>query len=1197
MAIRCSHAGLVQLPVYTRPVCTRVMTFNTRHSSFVEQLSARLMAELAAAPLPDPLAPEYVLVDNRVLGDWLNLQIAQQQGIAANIRYIQPHELFWLLARCLVSASLPQQTPLSKTEMTWKLYGLLDEQNPSGQALLAQSPVAPVRAYLAGDERRDLKRYQLAGSVADLFDQYMIYRPDWILKWQEGKAVLDADDNEQWQALLFQSLGGERVQAWPHRAAIEKKLLQRLATENIASLQEQIPFTRLSVFGITSMPPMLVQLLACLGRSVDVHTYVLNPCQEYWSLISSARELAKKMQLAKKEAHSEFAEDQHYEIGNPLLASQGVQVRDFIALLQNAGDTDPEFLSPEFLSADDENKDDSNLLEAIQREIRELRYKGESAQSDYISQGRKQAVPDNPVTADKTIPAIHIHNCHSVMREVEVLHDQLRDILACNPDLATRDIVVMMPRVAPYVASIHAVFNSGDEAQRLDYHISDRSALEESPLLHSLLSLLKLPESRLPLSEILALLEVPALQRRFAIDADSYSVIKQWLVESGMRWGIDAAHRQSLGLPAYAEASWEFAFNRLMAGYAMTDAVVTLATAGQDQPIQAYDLIEGSNSAAFDSLLQFWQSLLAWRKTLTSDATPQAWAERLRTMLAHFFDVAEEQEVLAIKAAHKSIAVLDDVETQQWFSGPLSLEVIRELLQPTLAQQASAHNHWREGIKFCSLMPMRGVPFKVIYVMGMNMDDYPRRIEKRSFDLMRYQYRPGDRASRVDDRWLFLEALLSARRYFHVSYIGRDMYRNEKREPSVVLSELMDYCHHGYELQANDLLTEHPLQPFSEQYFRRDKSGLSSRLVSFNSEAWHIAQAKTSLLITDNSIDSGADQRWQTAEPKRSGQESSEVDTVALNDFIQFFTKPAAWFFGRKHRVWLDVEEETVNDDENFGDFSGIDKWNLRAELIRTANAQSQQPTDLVAARDLQVDALVASRRAQGHWPLGLAGDIEKTQLASAVDADYLWASYGCQMLSERIRIGSGANSLWIDAEFPVLADGSLLIHSASSYGDDKKLDFYIRTALLKKVQRPDFVFSKAQACFYKSRSSVRDEILAVDIFDQHNDQFLSLLAELYWRYQSCGLPFEAELSRVLANTDSEEDRKEIIEDAWYKNSPWSKGFASDSKKRSYYGSAAALSSASFYAISKSIWSVIDTWYETTAAQQKAAKAAKGKKS
>jgi exodeoxyribonuclease V gamma subunit len=101
--------------------------------------------------------------------------------------------------------------------------------------------------------------------------------------------------------------------------------------------------------------------------------------------------------------------------------------------------------------------------------------------------------------------------------------------------------------------------------------------------------------------------------------------------------------------------------------------------------------------------------------------------------------------------------------------------------------------------------------------------------------------------------------LLSARQYFHVSYIGRDMHRNEIREPSVVLAELQDYLRHGYDLPDACVQTEHPLQPFGEEYFLADKKDVSQRLVSFNPQALAIAQARQQAAITDYAL---AD-RWE----------------------------------------------------------------------------------------------------------------------------------------------------------------------------------------------------------------------------------------------------------------------------------------------------------------------------------------------
>lgn len=1126
------------------------MSFTTIHSNRVENLRAALVAEMfGQGPTQvSPLIKEYVLVDNRVLGDWVNLQLAQAEGIAANINYIQPHQLFWELARAVVSAQIPRETPLSKEEMTWVLYGLLEDKT-----LLAIADMLPVKNYLAGESNRSLKQYQFAASVADLFDQYLVYRPDWIIKWSAGKIVEDNKwgDNEkaseQWQRLLWMKLQ-EQSQGEPalrHRAEIEKKLLEKLAAPS-GSLANTLPMQRLFVFGMTAMPPRLLDMLMLLGKHIAVSVYVLNPCEHHWFDIESEKKLARLDSKKRIDA-------QKFDIGNPLLASQGTQVQEFVASIYNRMDQYGDIEDLAAFSAPGKQ----TLLQCIQQEILDLEYRGKIATLMPAEDAAvKQAIPAAELNAD-AIQSLHIHSCHSALREVEVLHDQLLAMFNKDPTLNPRDVVVMMPRVTPYVACIHSVFHA------MPYHISDRTQAEESPLLNSLVTLLRLPESRLPLSEVLALLEVPAIQRRFNLDYEGYTEIKRWLVDAGVRWGLDSEHRQQAGLPAYAEASWEFGFNRLMAGYALSSSDASLLTLG-NSIVQPYDYIEGSNSSNFDALLVFWKTLRQWRTQLNTEASAGVWAERLRNLLDDFFDSADEQELTAIRAAHSSVAILDQAEERAWFKGKLPLAVIRDVVQPALQQSSAGQNHWREGIKFCSLMPMRGVPFKVVYIMGMNMEDYPRRIEKRSFDLMRKNHRAGDRASRIDDRWLFLEALLSARQFFHISYIGRDIFRNEKREPSVVLSELIDYCRHGYDFPAHALQTEHPLQPFSDQYFRRDKSRLSPRLVSFNKEAWNIASAKNGR--ADNSVD--GDLRWKT------GLLKTEIPTpvVALNDFIKFFTRPGEWFFTSKHKVWLEVEDNTINDNENFGDFNALDKWQLRAELIKMVNrlpVNTQDKTSREEIRDALVEQIAQVHNAQGSWPLGAAAEVEKSRLKS-VDADYLWASYGKQDITDTISIGAGVYKLVIDATFPI-ADSALIIHSAGSYKIANKLDFYIRLALAVKAGK----VTKGIACFNDKKA---DEILAHNISEAHNNTFLSVLTEMYQRYQESGLPFEPELSHTLAHTEDADEREEVIEEAWNKQGEWGSGIAYQSKKRSYYGHIDALRSDIFLGVSQSIWSAVDDW-------------------
>jgi exodeoxyribonuclease V gamma subunit len=826
----------------------------------------------------------------------------------------------------------------------------------------------------------------------------------------------------------------------------------------------------------------------------------------------------------------------------------------------------------------------NSLLQCIQQEILDLEYQGKIASLEPASLKQGKAQPQKkPLPGSElkqgAMQSLHIHSCHSVMREVEVLYDQLLAMFDKDKTLMPRDVVVMMPRVAPYVACIHSVFNN-NQFDKLPYHISDRSLAEESPLLNSLVTLLRLPESRLPLSEVLALLEVPAIQRRFGLDYDSYNTLKRWLVDAGVRWGLDSEHRKQLGLPEYSESSWEFGFNRLMAGYAMSannnsrytnDSIVCLDTGkGQQQYVQPYDNIEGSNSDSFNSLLMFWHMLKKWRLALNTNATPRLWAERLRNMLEDFFDSEGEQEANAIKVARSSFSMLDQAEESRWFTGEITLAVIRDVVQPALQQSAAGQNHWREGIKFCSLMPMRGVPFKVVYIMGMNMEDYPRRIEKRSFDLMRNNHRPGDRASRIDDRWLFLEALLSARQFFHVSYIGRDIFRNEKREPSVVLSELIDYCRHGYDLSPDYLQTEHPLQPFSEKYFRQDKSGLSPQLISFNKEAWYIARAKNATAGKDFP----GEQRW----PVTALEAPATSDVVALDDFIKFFTKPWDWFFSSKHKVRLKIEDDSINDSENFGDFSALDKWQLRDELITRVNRQAGLITgqaERETLRDQLVEQMAQLHSAEGNWPLGVAGENEKL-LLKKMDTDYLWASYDQQMVSQRVTIGAGIHQLAIDCSFPLIqntsADRTLIVHSASSYKTANQLDFYIRLSLAIKAG----LATRGLSSFNDKKGEVISSSAV-----QGNDHLLAVLAELYLQYRESGLPFEPDLSRKLSQREEADDREEIIEDSWNEEkNNWSRGgIAYDSKKRSYYGHINTLRSDSFLEVSNNLWQAVDAWY------------------
>lgn len=1172
------------------------MPLKILHANRVETLFDDLAGRIVAAPAgAGVLEPETILLENPAMGSWINLQLARRHGVAANIRYLRLSGFFWALARAVVSADIPDDTPMNKAEMSWRLFGIL--QDP---AVTARAELAPVIRYLAPggrpDEWADLKRYQLAARVADLFDQYQMYRPQWVEDgWDRGReagAPRDCSDDwraaETWQRVLWQTLrdraGGA---ALPHRAAIHRRLCERLGSDAVPA---SLPFRRLFVFGVTALPASDLDVLLGLARHLEVCLYLFNPCAQHWCDIPGLRQAVREDRARYADGRADPALPPP-EIGNPLLAAQAQQVRDFLVLTYAKAE--------EYLLAAEVEDDavftepaparDTTLLAAVQQDILELSFRGEIATLERES-GEPWPLPGGECDG---APGIHIHSCHGPLREVEVLHDQLLDLFDRDPDLSPRDVVVMMPRVAPYVPYIRAVFEGTrrpDGRRLIDYHITDRTLVEESPILNSFQTLLRLPESRLPLSEVLGLLELPAVQRRFGLERGDYETLRQWLIDAGVRWGLDARHREAETGAAYREFSWDFGLDRMLAGYAMA------AGAGREVlGVQPLDDIEGGNAAAFDGLLRFWRQLRRYRDGMARDHDPAVWARLLNGLLDDFY-LPGEDDRRAFLELRRGLENLATAGEAGWHEDPIALSVVRAAVQPVLQQTAGRRHPWSEGVKFCSLLPMRGVPFEVVYLMGMNMEDYPRRIDRPGFDLMRDDYRPGDRSARVDDRWLFLEALLSARRAFHVSYAGQDMHRNESREPSVVVSELIDYLRDGYQtgafddegqLQPGRLFTRHPLQPFHPAYFKADPDG-DDRCFSFDRVAFDIAHAQA--VSRNGQVGADADERWRAPAVIATGPQADGDDTpveVDVDDFARFFAQPAQWFF--RHRgISLSRYEDMVSDEEIWADGDGLQTWQRVNGLLERIERGGRAPgADLAAEKSRVIAAYIDEQRAAGSWPLGTGGDRAASSLDNEI-AKY-WFFLVAAGPGEPRRIDhpvAGASperaGLHVTGAL-ACRGGRYLLQSASKQSRKGILDFYIRTALVA-ASHPDIseawaVFRTGRKTLYK-KETLDDVTYPTRFSDDfladrpRHETFLGRLAGLYLAYRERGLPFHPDLGLVLPGAPSGE-REVLAQEAWCENRVAMRHSLRD---RAYYVAPETLLSESFLAVSDALTVAVKEW-------------------
>ena len=839
----------------------------------------------------NPLQPTTVVVQSFGIGQWLKLRLAEQAGIAANIDCILPAELIWRLYRIfLPDVQLPHESPFSRQLLTWRIMQLLPECGIEANNNPVESKIfSPVQQYLHGKDDDQLRLYQLSDAIAGLFDQYLVYRPDWILNWQEGQLEASSPA-EKWQSILWQKiLQSPGLEPTQHRASLHQKFMTRV--QNLTAAPTELSST-LSIFGLSSLPQMHLQALQAVGTLINIDIYFLNPCEHYWGDIVAPKDLAKHSIRQLIKADGPLLEEDYLEVGNPLLASFGKQGREFLELLLD-NDT---LAVKEYFTRNEDSP--ANTLTTIKNDILAL----ESGSPLENSTPLKRA-SENSSTDDQSL---QIHCCHSRRRELEVLFNQLMSMLAQNSGLRPTDIMIMAPDISEYAALIPAVFQN-----HIYYSITDRPLAQESTILASFELILNLPRSRLTSTEVVDLLEVPAIQDKFSFADTDLEKIIFWIKESGIRWEMDGASKQSnWGLPASEHNTWGFGLRRLIMGMAMQQPT-------DESPMYASILpfeVEPADSQLIGRLCTFIDLVDSFRTRLAKPQTASEWQRTITALLDEFFLPSNDDEY-ALSYIHKALDKLQQQTRSCDYQTTLSHPLVHHWLNEQLAAESQSRGFISGGITFATLLPMRSVPFKVICLLGMNDNEFPRQDKPFGFDLMAADYRKGDRSKRNDDRYLFLEALISASEYFYLSYIGRSLKDNKPKPASVLVLELQDYLQTIY---GKSFEIEHPLQPFDKKYYDPEQPAYSS----YDSN-WYRA------LIAEP-----GESQFQDIELSP----AAEVPLSHSQQLTDFFRHPAKYYF-HQLGVFLETEDFDLMDTESF-QLDALERYQLADTALGILVAQ-----------------------------------------------------------------------------------------------------------------------------------------------------------------------------------------------------------------------------------------------------------------
>ena len=729
-------------------------------SNRTEVLAGALTSVVQSRPL-SPFEREVVVVQGRGVERWLTLFLAERLGVWANPSFPFPRAAIESVLDDLQIGDQGAARAYDPPHLKWHIA-----------EVLRSNEIPELQGYL-GVERDPTRVVRLAEQVARAFDRYVVYRPELIRLGLLG-------DTSSWQTTLWRAVV-ERL--GPND--LGSRIARALPKLRSKAWSERPRFRRLHLFALETLPPLFLEFFVALAESVPTFLYSLEPTVHYASGLEATSQLSLPLDLGRDS--SEDAE------GHPLLSSLGRLCRDFQEMLLNAD------ISLEEIDAFPSTEGKS-LLASLQSDILEFRGPPEPAQRRVLANSDQ---------------SISVHHCPSPMREVQVLHDLIRSALEDDPSLRPEDIIVMTPDLPSYAPAFEAVFRGG-AAESIPFEVHGLHPEDDFELVGDLLAVLETLQSRFTVLDVTRLLECRSLRDEFRFTQEEQRRLGELLQEAGVRWGVDAEHREELGFSGEGTHCWRNGLARLFLGFASMPGTTQLL----------HGLISRGSPSLSDAelvgrLSNLCELLFDLRHRTKRTHRLSDWVSLLHDLTDELFftqaDAAGSARVL-----RDALQELGDIGRLGAFQGLVTLTTIGDELRGRVTARGASAGFLRRGVTLTEVVPLRSIPFRMICLLGMSEESYPRADDRPSFDLTRRSRRIGDRTRREDDRHSFLQAVLCARERVVVTYSPRLQARHRASAPSAVVQELIEVVSRYYERASSGAalpVVAHPLHPFDEACF------------------------------------------------------------------------------------------------------------------------------------------------------------------------------------------------------------------------------------------------------------------------------------------------------------------------------------------------------------------------------------------
>jgi exodeoxyribonuclease V gamma subunit len=832
------------------------MSLELKVSNALESLASDLGRQLNNSA-GNVFIPHYIVTQTEGMNIWLKQQLALQLGIVANVDFKKPNDLIFKVYQLLGGI---YKTTLSRESLIWFLYELMGQRD-----FISRYPVQAAYFNVAGPEK-DLKRMGLAEKMADIFDQYQIYRPELIKDWNR---LTETTRNLDWQAFLW--IRAKRLSSveLPDKTFISEFILDKLKdTENTQRLIRTLPAVYL--FGLSIITRYHMDVLSEIAKVIDVHFYLLNPAPEiYWIDDKNEKDVAIWRQRGIPDTDTQL-------IGNNLLTSWGKVLQNTFRLLFKN-----EQLINSYETMGTIEPDPVSLLQKIQYDI----FNNETDGRFPLS------------TADLSDGSLTIYSNYTIANEVESLYHYLVHLVDhYKANISPRDIVVMVSDVDSYAPYIKAVFDNAPYPFR--FKIADVSLTQGDNIYSALQQVLKLNEQNFTSESVMQLLDSAYIRKRFRItDVERLRVLVH---EANIRFGMDGRREDETYL-----VSWTYGLKRMMYGLCLYGGLEY--NDGYDL-LYPSDLAEGGDAWEVIRFCHFVDVLMASVKSRKRDRSIGEWVRYVEEVVNDLIFLPEDE------ANEDYVALIEKLsrynELNELMEESVAYEIFSYNMVSSLEADSRSSLFINDGITFCSLIPMRSIPFKVVAMLGMDNDSFPRREKIVNFNIIHRKHELGDRNIKDNDKHLFLETLLSAKEYLFISYVGKSVSDNTDKPASILVDELIDYIASGVADKTDVrslMVVQQPLHPFSRRYNSGD-----DRLFRYAD------------LHPDERID---------VFKKEPATNVHIFDEIRLSDVIAFYKNALKSFYNKTLGIYYGTGDVLLSETELF-ELGALESWSLKNNML-----------------------------------------------------------------------------------------------------------------------------------------------------------------------------------------------------------------------------------------------------------------------